>query len=84
MVRLSPLTPTPPTRTRTRTHTHTHIHTLIVPVPIPLTVPVPVPLTRYKVFNYIDHDGSGRISWYEFRGFIRNTLGLNQERSPYP
>ena len=70
MVRLSPLTPTPPTRTHTRTRTHTHTHTLIVPVPIPLTVPVPVPLTRYKVFNYIDHDGSGRISQREMGRFI--------------
>ena len=36
--------------------------------------------TWYKLFHYIDHNGTGRISWYEFRAFIRTTLELSQER----
>ena len=38
--------------------------------------------TWYKLFHYIDHNGTGRISWYEFRAFIRTTLELSQDRLP--
>jgi hypothetical protein len=44
--------------------------------------PDPNTRTWYKLFQYIDHNGSGRISWYEFKGFIRTTLELSQERLP--
>ena len=26
-------------------------------------------LLRYKLFQYIDHNGSGRISWYEIKAY---------------
>ena len=41
-----------------------------------------LPTLRYKLFHYIDHNGTGRISWYEFRAFIRTTLELSQDRLP--
>ena len=44
--------------------------------------PDPQTRTWYKLFQRIDNDHSGRISYYEFKGFVRQTLELNQERLP--